>query len=441
MKINPYKIRLTVAAIIGIFSVLAVSGLFYPIKFLNIQFTPLLQRLITDFSVAAAVFFGAIILLTLLFGRFYCSVICPLGILQEFGAKLLHRFGKGYFPNKWGREKFDNLPFRYLIAGLMFGGLIGGSAFFVRYIDPYTVFSSAVSMGIFGIAAVLVILTLVFFKNRFFCTNICPVGAVLGFISKFSANKIYIDENCIKCGICAGNCPAYCINPSADTIPLTGAKEPFSADNETCIKCLKCLSVCPKKAVHYGIQPVKFNPERRDFLWGMGALAMLGAGYAAGLNFAKNITQKVKDIILPAGAEDADRMANTCFNCNICVNNCPKGILAKADKNVPFVHIDYEKGEHYCGYKCHKCSEVCPSGAIKKISLKEKQNTKIGTASVSERCFGCEICAHLCPTGAISIAERKAVIDESKCIGCGKCAAVCKAGAINISGVTKQSKI
>ena len=432
MKVNPYKIRLAIAGIVGILSALAVCGLFYPIRFMDIQFTSVLQRFIFDFSILTVVLFGIIIVLTLLFGRFYCSTICPFGILQEFVA-----FVRGKKKN----TQQGNYGFKYLIAGLTFGALLGGSALFIRYVDPYTIFGSAFSLSIFGIIVVLIILPLVFFKNRFFCTNICPVGAVLGLISKVSPNKIYMDENCVKCGICANNCPSGCIDHKEKIV-----------DNETCVKCLKCLSVCPKGAMKYGIQPIKFNPKRRDFVWGIGALAILGAGYAAGINFTKNIVKKVRDIILTAGAVNPNRMANKCLNCNLCINNCPNGILTKANDKFPVVHIDYEKGKHYCEYNCHKCSEVCPSGAIKKISLTEKQNTRIGMASVTPHCVGCGACETACPTSAITIekpdlqiahvdVKYHAVIDGSKCIGCGKCATVCKPQAISIFSVNEQSKV
>lgn len=416
-----YLIRKSIAIIIGILSLLAVCGVFYPVKFMDIQFTPLLQRLIFDFSIIAAVLFGLVILATLLFGRFYCSTICPFGILQEFAGVIRGKKKNSLHKNYW---------FKYLIAGLTFGGLIGGSALLIRYVDPYTNFGSAISLSVFGIIFTLTVLAIVFFKNRFFCTNICPVGCALGIISKFSLNKIYMDENCVKCGICANNCPAGCINHKEKTV-----------DNELCIKCLKCLSVCPKGAIKFGLQPVRFNPKRRDFLVAGGALALLGAGYAAGLNFAKNIARKVKDVILPAGAMNTNRMANKCLNCNLCINNCPNGILAKADETFSVVHIDYKKGKGFCEFNCNNCSGVCPSGAIKKISLEEKQNTRIAMASISSECVGCGNCVTECPTGAISIVEKKAVVDGSKCIGCGKCATVCKPDAINIFAVNSQSKV
>ena len=419
MKINAYKIRLIVVGIVGLLSVLAVCGVFYPIKFLDLQFTAVLQRTIFNFSVAVAIMLAGVIVLTIIFGRFYCSTLCPFGIFQEFMA---------FLRGKKKNEKRGNYGVKYLIAGLIFGSLIGGSALFIRYVDPYTVFGSAVSLSIFGLIFAAALLVLVFFKNMFFCTNICPVGAILGLMSKFSLNKIYMNDDCIKCGMCAKNCPAGCIDHKEKSV-----------DNEICVKCLKCTSVCPKNAMKYGVQPVKFSPKRRDILWGVGALALLGAGYAAGLNFTKNLAKKVRDIILPAGAVSANRMANKCLNCNLCINNCPNGILVKADDKFSVVHIDYEKGEKHCKYDCHKCSEVCPSGAIKKISLEEKQKTRIGMASVSPHCVGCENCAKVCPTSAISVIEKKAIIDGSKCIGCGKCKTVCKPDAITIFGVNEQS--
>ena len=422
MKFNPYKTRLLISGIILLLSLFAVSGAFYQISFLDIEIVPLCQRLICDFSIAAAVLFTIIAGLTVIFGRLYCSILCPFGILQEFFA-FLRRKKKNSLQGNFG--------FKYLILGLSFGALISGSAILIRHVEPYTIFGSAVSLSLLGLIITFAVLALVFFKNRFFCTNICPAGAILGLISKFSLNKIYIDrDNCVSCGMCANSCPSGCIDSKDKAV-----------DNETCIKCLKCLSVCHKNAVKYGAQPIKFNSKRRDLLWGIGALAFVGAGYAAGVNFTKNIAKKVKDIILPAGAINANRMANKCLNCNLCVTNCPNKILSKADENFSAVHINYESGKHYCEYNCHKCSEVCPSGAIKKISLGEKQNTRIGMASVNPHCVGCGICAKECPTGAIIVIDSKAVVDGSKCIGCGKCAAVCKPEAISIFAVNEQSKI
>lgn len=389
---------------------------------MDLQFTAVLQRTIVDFSWIAAGILAGVAVLTLLFGRFYCSTICPFGILQEFSALL--------FKKKGTLQK--NLPVKYFIAALTFGALIGGSALLIRYIDPYTMFGSAVSLSIVGLIFTLAVLALVFFKNRYFCTNICPVGAVLGILSKASLNKIYIEsEKCVSCGLCAKNCPSGCIDHKEKTV-----------DNETCVKCLKCLGECRKGAIKYGTQPVKFNAKRREFILATTALLVLGGAVKAGIEIGKNFAKKVRDIILPAGAESANRMANKCLNCNLCIENCPNKILAKADENFPAVHIDYSKGEGFCKYDCHKCSEVCPSGAIKRITLDEKQNTRIGMAMIKEdKCVKCGACIYECPTGAISKIDDKIVINGSKCIGCGKCAKSCRFDAIEIFGVNEQRRI
>lgn len=423
-----YLIRLSIAGIVGILTILAIYGI-YPLHIMDLQFTAVLQRAIFDFSWIAAGIAAGIVIVTLLFGRFYCSTICPFGILQEFVALL--------FQKKGGIQKNlpQNLPLKYFIAALTFGAMIGGSALIIRYIDPYTMFGSAVSLSIIGLIFTFAVLALVFFKNRYFCTNICPVGAILGLISKLSLNKIYIDkEKCVSCGLCAKSCPSGCIDFKEKT-----------TDNETCVKCLKCLGECKKDAIKYGITPhndVKFSLKRRELIIATSALIVLSGAVKAGVEIGKNFAKKVRDIILPAGAENANRMANKCLNCNLCIENCPNKILTKADKNFPVVHIDYTKGEGYCKYDCHKCSEVCPSGAIKRITIDEKQKTRIGMAMIKEdKCTKCGICSYDCPVGAISKIDDKIILNGSKCIGCGRCAKSCKFDAIEIFGVNEQRRI
>ena len=127
-----YSIRLSIAAIIGIMSVLAVCGIAYPVRFLDLELVPLLQRTFADFSIIAAITLAAVLLITLLFGRIYCSTICPFGILQDFAL----------FPFRAVRRKMNggkmlppvrhgNYWAKYLVAALSFGCLIGGSAIFI----------------------------------------------------------------------------------------------------------------------------------------------------------------------------------------------------------------------------------------------------------------------------------------------------------------------
>ena len=420
----PYTIRLIIAIIILVLSILGISGVFYPANILDIEMCTLVQRIIFDCSITAILLFIILITITLIFGRIYCSTLCPLGIIQEIFA---------IFAFKKHNEYSGNYIIKYIISGISLGCLIGGSAIIIKFIDPYTLFGSAISITILGIIAISLILSIVFFKNRFFCTNICPIGALLGYISKFSFNKIYMNNECISCGMCERSCPAGCINANENII-----------DNEICLKCLKCIDICPKGAIKYGKRPkpeIKFSIKRRELLGSITFLASIGVGLAVGINLVKNISQKVKNVILPAGSESSERMINKCLNCNLCINNCPNQILSKADSNFNTVHIDYEKGKKYCEYDCNKCSAICPSGAIKRISLKEKQTTRIAMAVVNNDCKGCENCKNICPNNAITYENKKAKIDSSKCIGCGKCKAYCQNNAIDIFAVKKQSVI
>ena len=422
-----YLLRLIIASSILILAVCAMYG-FYPLHFLNLQITPLIQRNIVNYSLFALILISSIFLLTLLFGRFYCSMLCPFGILQEI-VNLIYDKLRKKLPNS---EYIKKTPYKYYVCALSFGLLLSGSALIIKYIDPYTIFGSYISLCKYGLIFTLIILVLVFFKNRLFCTSICPVGAILGILSKFAPFKMYINNNCVKCKMCTRYCPSKCIDI-----------ENKNVNNENCVKCLKCTSKCPKGAIRYGLKlnKPKFNIKKRSALISLSAGALFIGAYFAGIKFSKEIYSKIKNIMLPPGAKDSKSMANSCLNCNLCVKNCPQGILVKADKEHPFVHVDFSQGEHFCKYDCKKCSEVCPSGAIKKITLKEKQNTRIAMASINDNCISCKACISKCPKGAISIINNFAHVDGSKCIGCGACVSVCPMSAIEISDIKKQMEI
>jgi len=425
---KPYKIRLSIAAVVLFLTTLAVIG-FYPVSFLDLQFSPLIQRCIYDFSVFAFILISLIILSAIIFGRFYCSTLCPFGIAQEVANLIYYKIRNKKLPDV---EYTKPKPVKYFISAAVFGFLISGSTILIKYIDPYTIFASWVSLTIYGIIFISAVLILVFFKNRFFCTSICPVGAILGLLAKLSPFGTYMDDNCIQCGMCARYCPSKCID-----------KDNKKIDNENCIRCLKCISICPKGAMKYGLklQKPKFNTTKRQSVIKASAALLFIAACGIGIKFSKNIYSKLKDIIVPPGAKNAQRMANKCLNCNLCINNCPMGILQKANSTIPMVHIDYSKGSHYCDYDCKKCSDSCPSGAIKKITLKEKQNIRIAMASINDNCIACSNCVNKCPRGAIKIINSTAKIDASKCIGCGACKAVCPMSAVEIYPIKEQTEI
>ena len=425
-----YIIRLIFVSVIVLLSILGIFGLIYPIKIMDLQFSPIILRLFTDFSVTTLFLFAGIVVLSLIFGRIYCSTICPFGILQEVSD---------IFFRKASKKKKKNLPqqnyvFKYIISFICFSILLGGSTILIKYIDPYTIFSSAISISLFGIIFSIFVIVLVFFRNRFFCTNICPVGAILGLLSRFSYYKILMDKSiCVSCGVCARSCPSGCINIKEGKI-----------NNELCVKCFKCIRVCPKNAINleHEKQSIEFNFKRREAIITGSCFAVFGALCAMGVGFSKNIASKIKDIILPPGAFSANRMANKCLNCNLCVNNCPNKILSKANSDFGAIHIDFNKGKKHCKFDCKRCSEVCPTGAIKRITLEEKQSTRIAIATLNKKvCSNCGACKHTCPTGAIEKVNNVISVNGTMCIGCGKCATVCANSAITINPIKKQDTI
>lgn len=416
--------RLLISFIVFILCGLAFYGHFYPLKIFDLQFTAALQNgLLSGFGLGLFLFF-TIILLTLLFGRIYCSMLCPLGIYQDILTFLFKPFYKKHKPTQ-------HYIFAYFLAAVLLGTLCRGTVVWLRRFDPYTLTSSALSGSWFGLGFMAALAILVFCKKRFFCTNICPVGAVLGVISRFSLFKIHFNkEKCNRCGWCASVCPCDAIDIENGTV-----------NNETCIKCFKCLNCCQHTALSYGLAPVKpvaFSMKRRQLLVSSAVIILFGAAFRGGITLAQKVASKVKKAILPAGAQSAEKFANRCLNCNLCVANCPLKIIKPADEQIPFVHLTYEL--YFCDFNCRKCAEVCPSGAIQRLTLAQKQKTKIANAVINkEICIKCGLCEGECPRHIVEMnAGDFPQIHAEKCIGCGACATVCPVQAIRIEPVDQQ---
>lgn len=437
-------LRILIAVIIGMLSFAAFFDYFYPLKIFNIQLVPLTGRLLKDFSIAAAVLFILLIAAAFAFGRIYCSTVCPFGISQELLTTIFRR-----------RQKIKkNHRFKYFWAALCFGFLAGGTTLIIRLTDPYSLFGSAAGGGLLGLTAVGFVMILVWYKGRLFCSDICPVGTVLGLIAKHACYKIRLNpQQCIACGLCVQKCPTGSIDIKNKQV-----------NNETCIKCFNCLSSCPKKALTFNgsavslITPLypsseaasivplvsdsqNFDPSRRQFLTAAAAGVVAAAAYKAGFWSRIIMPAAAKDNILPPGGGNQLRFATSCLNCNLCVTNCPMKIIKTPLNPFKPVYIDYENS--FCDYNCHKCSTICPSGAIKPLTLEQKRNTKIAAAIINTNvCVQCGLCVYECPRGAISKADRSfPVIDTSDCIGCGACHAICPVKAISMTAIKQQKEI
>lgn len=430
---NLYKSRIAAAGIIFVLTILAFTGSIP--TFLHIQLGPQIASLFANFSLVGVIVILSTLLLTLIFGRLYCSTICPFGILQDIiGTIFTRKSGKTVNP----------CAIRYFITAVVFGSVIGGSVIFFKFLDPYTNFSLLITNFlkspsnlslIQAIIVLVIIFALVIFKNRIFCTIICPVGTILGLCSKYSLFKLNTNENCTKCGICEKECPVGCIDSQ-------------KIDNERCIKCFRCIEKCPEQAMRYekmAKKEVKFSLSRRNFIVGFAFLGVILAGAKAGLDLTKKQIQNIKEkLVLPPGASSQEKFASKCTYCNLCVLNCKGKVLKGPDTNNSTVHLDFSSGK--CEYDCNMCNQVCPTGALKKMSLDEKKHCKIGTAKIDiARCTHCGMCIAECPTGAIK-KENSGLsytpdLNPKLCIGCGACQMYCPAGAIKVEAVDEQTII
>lgn len=421
-------VRRTAAAFVAVVCALAWSGRFPEVaRALHFQFAPAFMSLFAAFSAGTLLVFALIGLMTFMFGRFYCAALCPAGIWQDFVSWTLRRKQN---------ETRNFRKTRYAVAGLVIGMACGGTAAGFMFSDPYSSFGRTVSSFALGASLPFIFITvLAVWKRRVFCTSLCPVGAMLGLCAKRGIYRLEIGKECVKCDLCAKTCPAGCINSVLGII-----------DNERCVRCLNCQAVCRKGAIKFkrGKGPVDqgLDVSRRSFLSGAGIFA---AAVAAGFVLAKSglirIGSVLKNTVLPPGAGNAERFASKCTDCRLCVRNCPAKIIRPADGFLP-VSLDLHKAA--CLFECNKCSQVCPTGAIRPLSLAQKRSCRIAKAQADEqKCIKCGLCALLCPLNAAVFDYKTGslVFDASLCIGCAACFHGCPVGAIKIVPVDKQSFI
>ena len=413
-------------------------------RFLPPQAGPAFLAAIATGATAALVVSAAFIVLALLFGRVYCAFMCPLGILQDFLGWITRRKCK---PQKNPRI------LRYSIFAATLGLLAAGWALGAQLFEPFTLFGRMVGGAIAGGAAVIVsaatfvvILALVVWKKRVFCTAICPVGTLLGLCAKVSLFKLRINKtDCVHCGICAKKCPAGCIDVKNAEI-----------DNERCVRCMNCVGVCIKQGIEMKTGKGKTRKkesgeERRAFIATIcGVLGMAISTFQFGKNRKPGGASRkpstnpkmpdgVPNAIFPPGAGSAERFASKCTGCLLCVANCTSKIIKPPTSEIPALHLEYTKG--MCEYECAKCGAICPTGALRKMPLAEKKLCRIGMVEFNEEiCVAfvdgtdCGACAEHCPTGALRMREteipghgmcRVPVVNEELCIGCGSCEYPC----------------
>ena len=448
----------------------------------KIQFLPALLAL----NVGVVV---ALVLLTLLFGRIYCSVVCPLGVMQDIvswisGRRKKHKYRFSHSPEKrilrYGVLALFIVAF---IAGI--GSLVALLAPYSSYgriaqnifqpvyifgnnilawvaerVDSYAFYSREVwmrSLPTFIIAAItLVGIGVLAWRNgRTYCNTICPVGTILSLMARFSWFKVKVNETkCNKCGLCSRSCKSACIDFKNSKI-----------DYSRCVVCGDCIDKCRKKALSYTHSSPKkseeidkaktvdqevVNSARRLFLLGA-AIATTSAVIAQEKKKVDGGLAEIEDKqapkrntpLTPPGSLSAQNMARHCTACQLCVAECPNDVLRPSTDIQKLMQptMSYERG--YCRPECNRCSEVCPAGAIKPIKREDKSSIQIGHAVwIKKNCVPitdgkeCGNCARHCPVGAITMissnpkddtSPKIPAVNTSRCIGCGACENLCPA--------------
>ena len=437
-----------------------------------------------------------LVLLTLVFGRIYCSVICPLGVMQDIF---------GWFGRKAKKNRYSFSPemkwLRYGVLALFLVALVAGIGVVVQLLAPYSAFGRIVTMLfqplwmlgnnalasmaesmnsyafyevdvwmkslpvlITALVTIVLLFVLAWRNGRTYCNTICPVGTMLSFLARFSFLKVQIDtDKCRNCSRCAKNCKAACIDFKNHAI-----------DYSRCVVCGDCLKNCefdaisyvPAKSKHQKGENNAADSGKRSFLVASALLSTaalaqeakkVDGGFA---DLADKVAPERQTPLTPPGSLSYANFTKRCTGCQLCVSKCPNGVLRPSSDMMHFMlpTMSYEQG--FCRPECTRCSDVCPAGAIKPLDDIEKSSVQIGHAVwIKKNCIpisdgvDCGNCSRHCPTGAITMVALNEEdeetpwvpsVDVNVCIGCGACEYVCPArpfSAIYVEGHEVHKKI
>jgi ferredoxin len=419
------------------------------------------------------------LVITLLFGRAWCGWICPVGTVLD-----LFPIGRAQTkkapPQIWRSGK--HLLLAVLLVSAVFGNLTW------IFFDPITIWvrtfsgaiwpavDAAISAGESMLARVpflaapiqwldqllrssilplehpairapwlpailfAVIILLNYFTERFWCRYLCPLGGLLGLVSKFALVQRRVSGNCRRCKLCDRACPTGTIDPARG----------FASDPAECTMCLECLPVCSHNSTQFKAgwtQPVwtEYDPNRRLVLGSAGA-----AIAATAVLSVENDQKKINSFLIRPPGVDEGTFLSKCLRCGECMRGCPTGALQPALSDAGLVGLFTPvliARVGYCLYSCNRCGEICPVEAIPPLPLEEKQQTVIGWAFIDEnRCIpfvdgmDCIVCEEMCPVPDKAIVldkielvspdgdttiVRQPRVKRDLCIGCGICEYKC----------------